>query len=309
MLHDQTEAVKAERATDGESQGDRATDREKGTDLFKEGKLWEFKDEEAVGILDFRLDKGWFRMMRKESKLIFIMIAGLFLLGLACNAGGGSFTPPAVTIPAGAMATAQSAAGTAAVMAATGAAQGGAAVETAVAAGALETAEAMAGTVAAQGGAVVATVSAAGTPDISALREKLEALQPDENGNVSVTITDDEVNEAIQGGQANSGQSSLQNALVTFTGGTIVLAGDVTQPVTARLTVVFVPYVEDGFIRFEITQATLGTLNVPAALLQSAEATLNSTLGDTLNNLPGGVQVTAIEMGEGTMLVTGRREP
>jgi hypothetical protein len=248
-------------------------------------------------------------VIRKHSKVMLAVMIGLLLLGLACNAGGGNFTPPAVTIPAGAVATAQSAAGTAAVMAATGAAQGGAAVETAVAAGAVETAQAAAGTAASEGGAVVATVVAAGTPDINALRERLEALQPDENGNVSVTITDDEVNQVIQGGQANSGQSSLQNPVVTFTGGTIVLAGDVTQPVTARLTVVFVPYVADGLIRFEITQATLGNLNVPAALLQSAESTLNSTLGDALNNLPGGVQLTAITMGEGTMTVTGAREP
>ena len=247
--------------------------------------------------------------MWKQGKVMLAMVVGLLLLGLACNAGGGSFTPPAVTIPAGAVETAQAAAGTAAVMAATGAAQGGAAVETAVAAGAVETAQAAAGTVAAQGGAAVATVAAAGTPDMNALREKLEALQPDENGNVSVTITDDEVNQAIQAGQANGGQGSLEDPAVTFTGGTIVLAGDVTQPVTARLTVVFVPYVEDGLLQFDVSLATLGNVNVPTALLQSAEATLNSTLGDALNNLPGGVQLTAITMGEGTMVVTGRREP
>jgi hypothetical protein len=164
----------------------------------------------------------------------------------------------------------------------------------------------MAATGAAEGGAAVETVVAAGTPDISALRERLEALQPDENGNVSVTITDDEVNEAIQ---ANGGEGSLENPAVTFTGGTIVLAGEVTQPVTARLTVVFVPYVADGLIQFEITQATLGSVNVPAGLLESAEATLNSTLGDALNNLPGGVQLTGITMGEGTMVVTASNEP
>jgi hypothetical protein len=43
-------------------------------------------------------------------------------------------------------------------------------------------------------------------------------------------------------------------------------------------------------------------------LLDSAEATLNSTLGDALNNLPGGVQLTGVTMGEGTMVVTARRE-
>jgi hypothetical protein len=244
--------------------------------------------------------------MRKQNLVIVVLLVGLVLLGLACNVGGGSFTPPAVTIPAGAVQTAQAAAGTAVVVAGTAAAQGEAVVETAVAAGALETAEAVAATAAAQGGAAVATVAAAGTPDLSALREKLEALQPDENGNVTTTITDDEVNQAIQ---ANEGQSSsLDNAAVTFTSSGIVLAGDVTQPVTARLTVTFVPLVEDGVVRFEITQATLGSVNVPAALLDSAEATLNSTLGDALNNLPGGVQLTGVTMGEGTMVVTARRE-
>lgn len=226
----------------------------------------------------------------KTSKQIGAMVVMMVLLGLAC--GGGSFTPPAVTIPAGMAETAQALSGTAAAAAGTAAVQAG-------------TVAVQAGTVAAQGGAAVQTVVAAGTPDINALREKLAALLPDENGNVTVTITDDDVNQAIQSQPA---EGQLQNPAVTFTGGNVVLVGDVTEPVTARLTVVFRPYVADGLLQFEVVQATLGNVNVPPTLLQSAENTLNGTLGDALNNLPAGIEVTGITMGEGTMVVVGRRE-
>jgi hypothetical protein len=46
---------------------------------------------------------------------------------------------------------------------------------------------------------------------------------------------------------------------------------------------------------------------VPPVLLQTAESTLNSTLGDALNALPAAVQLHDITVAEGTLtLVAGR---
>jgi hypothetical protein len=101
--------------------------------------------------------------------------------------------------------------------------------------------------------------------------------------------------------------SPLQDPVFTFTGGNIVLSGQVTQPVAAQLTVTFRPYVEDHILKFEVISATLGSIQVPAPVLSSAESTLNSTLGQAINSLPGNLTLQTLVMGEGTMTVTGSR--
>ncbi|MCI0394885.1 MAG: DUF2993 domain-containing protein [Chloroflexi bacterium] len=211
-----------------------------------------------------------------------LFLSLLWLAPLACGPGGAALVTP----PPGAVETAQAAGQ-----------QGGSG---------LQTAAAVATT---QGGNALATIQAIGTPNINALQEKLAGIQPDANGNFTVTITDDEVNQVILAQQQLAGnqQTALQNPLVTFIGGNIVLTGDVTQPIVAPLAVVFRPAVVDGVLQFELISATLGSIQVPETLLAGAESTLNSSLGQALNQMPAGVQLQEILMGEGTMTITGRQ--
>ncbi|HEX6387216.1 MAG TPA: hypothetical protein VF177_21320, partial [Anaerolineae bacterium] len=143
------------------------------------------------------------------------------------------------------------------------------------------------------------------------LRERFSSVQPDENGNVSITVTDDELNQVIQASQAAAAQTGqavqVQNAQVLFTGGNIILTGDVTEPVAAALRVTFRPYVANGILQFEVVSATVGGVTVPPTLLQSAEAMLNSTLGEAMSALPAQVVLQDVIMGEGTMTVVGSR--
>jgi hypothetical protein len=223
--------------------------------------------------------------MSKNLKTLFFLVGMLVLAGLAC----GPTLPDdiSVTVPAGAVETVQAAGQ-----------QAGSAAQTAVA---LATTE---------GSSVIATLQAIETPDLGALTDRLEAIQVDENGNFSVTITDVELNQAIQQKEETAGtnpDSPLQDPVFTFTGGNIVLSGQVTQPVAAQLTVTFRPYVEDHILKFEVISATLGSIQVPAPVLSSAESTLNSTLGQAINSLPGNLTLQTLVMGEGTMTVTGTR--
>lgn len=212
------------------------------------------------------------------------MISLLFLAGLAC--GPNIPDVPEVNIPEGAAETVQAAGQ-----------QAGSAAETAVA---LATQE---------GSTAVQTLQAGGANiDLGALGEKFSTIQPDENGNFTVTITDTELNDALQRAeesQAAPGSSPVSQPLIIFTGGNIVLMGNVTQPIEAQLTVSFRPVVVDGDLQFEVVSATLGAVNVPAAILSSAESTLNSTLGQAMNNIPSNLTLQSIVMGEGTMTVSG----
>lgn len=217
---------------------------------------------------------------------MFLMVGLLVLAGLAC--GPNISDVPEVNIPDGAVETVQAAGE-----------QAGSAAETAVA---LATQE---------GSTAIETLQAGGANiDLGALGEKFSNIEPDENGNFTITITDTELNEALQlaeESQAASGSSPVSQPVILFTGGNIVVMGNVTQPIEAQLTVSFKPSVIDGELQFEVVSATLGTLNVPAAVLSSAESTLNSTLGQALNAVPSNLTLQSIEMGEGTMTVSGTR--
>lgn len=215
----------------------------------------------------------------KNLKPLFFMIGILTLAALACG-------PNLPDVPEGAVETVQSAGQ-----------QAGAAAETAVA---LATKE---------GAAAIETIQAGGA-ELGALGEKFGSIEPDGNGNFTVTVTDAEVNAAIQRKQEEAGveNTALQHAIVAFTGGNIVLTGSVTQPIEAQLTVTFRPSIVNGDLQFEVVSATLGSIQVPAAVLSTAEGTLNSTLGQAMNNIPSNLTLQSIVMGEGTMTVSGTRQ-
>ena len=189
-----------------------------------------------------------------------------------------------------------------------------AAVATAVVVGeqaqqAAATAAVVAATVAAQGQDVIATVQASDfqLPDMQALREKVAALRPDENGNISFTIGDAQLTQVIQSHQANATPAGetpkVQNLTVQFTNDTIFLRGDVTDPIQAQLSVSFWPIVENGTLRFQVASAAVGSIAVPPALLQTVEASLNNTLGEAISNLPAGITLQAITVREGTLTI------
>lgn len=149
-------------------------------------------------------------------------------------------------------------------------------------------------------------------PESSSLRQKFANAQPDANGNITITITDTEINEAIQMKQTAAEQAgqeqALQGILVTFTGSNIILTGNVTTPILAQLTVTFRPYVADGILQFEVISATLGVINVPTTLLSASEATLNSTLNEAMGNLPANYTLQNVTIGEGTMTIYAHKQ-
>jgi predicted small lipoprotein YifL len=235
----------------------------------------------------------------KRLNSVFVL-AILLLVSSACGLRDGGLELPEATVPADLGQQAATAATRAASAAATAAVVADQASEAAA-------------TAAVQGGTAMATVQASDLPlsdvDVNSLQEKFAAVQPDENGNFSVTVTDDELNQAIQLAQAASEQSGtpvrVQNAQVVFIGGTITLTGAISVPISAQLTVVFRPFVADNMLQFEVISATAGDISVPASLLQTAESTLNDTLGAAMGSLPPTLVLQDIEMGEGTMTVTG----
>ena len=221
--------------------------------------------------------------MKKQP--IWVLLGLLLLVSLACAMPGGSL--PDVTVPDDAAATAASAAQQAGQAAAT------------IAAVASENSDDLLATVQASDFQI--------NVNVDALREKFTNLQPDANGNISVTLTDEEINQAIQG-QNNVAQQgiSLQGIGVTFTGGNVVLTAMVTEPLQAQMTASFQPQVIDSQLQFTLVSAVLGRLPVPPAVLQSVEQTLNTTIGQLIATIPADYGLQDIVMGEGTMTIVAR---
>ena len=134
-------------------------------------------------------------------------------------------------------------------------------------------------------------------------------IQPDVDGNYMVTLTDTELNQVLQLQPTltdPNAQVQLQNALVSFTGGNIVLNARVVQPLAADLSVTVRPYVLDGELSFDLQQASLGSLPVPGPILSVVEGSLNASLDQALNSVPVGYQLVSVTLGEGTITIVAR---
>ena len=216
-----------------------------------------------------------------------IFFGMLFLAALACGPFGDNL--PEVTIPAGAAETAESAASQAGELAGTAAAVAGE-----------------------QGGQLVSTLEATDFNvdiqfDGEAIREKFRSVQPDENGNITVSISDQEINRALQVGDQAGGLSPVQNANVSFTGGNVAFSGDVTQPLQGRLTATFRPSVSDGQIHLDLINARIGPIPVPVSVLSSLESTINDKVAAGLSRLPSAYSLQDVVIDEGSMTIHASR--
>ncbi|MDX1662852.1 MAG: hypothetical protein R3272_03600 [Candidatus Promineifilaceae bacterium] len=163
-----------------------------------------------------------------------------------------------------------------------------------------------------RGGQLASTVQATEfqvdvTVDATVLREKVASAQRDANGVVTITITDDELNQAVQFREVSAGEqgaiAGLRNAHITFTGGNAVLSAEVTEPVQAPLIASFNPLIVEGLPRFDLVNASVGGLSVPPAMLNSVEFLVNHNLGQALSVVPPGYGVREISISEGVMTI------
>ena len=157
--------------------------------------------------------------------------------------------------------------------------------------------------------AIAPTLQAA-APTLESVAQVLQPIiasaKPDENGIMHVTITDDQFNLVLLASQAllTDSKSPIANPVVTFTGGTIVLEGDITQPVSGHLVVVFRPYMNNGVLQLEVVKATIGNQEAPKSALVAAEELVNQSLSQVISQLPENATLQDVSVGEGTLTIT-----
>jgi hypothetical protein len=156
------------------------------------------------------------------------------------------------------------------------------------------------------------TLPAQANVGMQELQAVFASAKPDENGNISVTITDDQLNKAIQMGQQAGQQlstpraSGISNVAITFTPEKILFEAELSGSNSGKLVVEFVPSVVNGVLQFEVTSATLGGIKVPKLVLDAAEETLNSTLSEAMSQMPENAALQDVQLGDGTLTVIGK---
>jgi len=202
---------------------------------------------------------------------------------------------PEIDVPAGAVSTAQAAMQGAGDVAGTAVHQAGDMVGTA-AAMATE-----------QGGPALATAQAMGTPDLTALTERLAAARPDENGNLSVTLNESELNQLLQLRYlVMSAEPEVRDASVRFQSGAIAVNGNVPLLLPVDVTLVLRPTVADGRFDLEVVDAALGRVEAPELVLGFTSNLVSNALDDVMRRLPDGFELQSIVVEAGQLTISGR---
>ena len=159
-----------------------------------------------------------------------------------------------------------------------------------------------------------ATLAAlAGNFSIEDLKNIIGMVQLGADGTATLTITEAQVNTAIQVSQAAADTADpnrekvITDPKVAFTSGNIILTGKIVLP-PAELRVVFKPYIENGKMKFEVVEASLGGAKVPAPVASAAELIINDSIGSIFNNVPQGVALQSVSVGEGTLTVVAAKQ-
>lgn len=144
---------------------------------------------------------------------------------------------------------------------------------------------------------------------LTTLQATILSALPDENGNMAVTVTSADIEAAIAARQADpetdEDEKLLQGVGIQINSDVIILTGDLTAPIRADFTSTFRPLVSDNKLQFDLQSASIGTVDVPAIALNSAEALLNGTINGALSLLPIAFELTDVILGDGTLTFIG----
>ncbi len=130
---------------------------------------------------------------------------------------------------------------------------------------------------------------------------------PNASGEVTVTLTQDQLNGIIATQMAQQSEQVITDPSVVLTGGNMEVYGKVTQSgVSANLKVVMQPVVEaNGTPRLNITSINLGGMPVPDVLTTRIADSANNALSSYLDSGQNKIKVKSINITEGQMTITG----
>jgi hypothetical protein len=129
------------------------------------------------------------------------------------------------------------------------------------------------------------------------------------NSEVTITITQQQLNSLIAAEMANEPNSPIQNPQVVLTGGQMEIYGTVDQAgfsVDSK-TIARPGISADGNPSLEVISIQLGPVAAPDALKEQVDTMVDAALQDYLSENANRFKITNIAITEGQMTVTGQR--
>jgi hypothetical protein len=100
----------------------------------------------------------------------------------------------------------------------------------------------------------------------------------------------------------------LEDLQVQFTGGQMLFSGKLRTvcPFSLNLKVVASAQVDGGQLDLRLERAQAGAIPIPKGLLKSLSRIINETIAEAPERLERAVEITDVQIGEGTIFVSGR---
>jgi hypothetical protein len=152
------------------------------------------------------------------------------------------------------------------------------------------------------------TATALTVQDVTALPAPVLPVGTPIPGEITITVTDAEVNDWIQQNLDASQESMIENPVVSFTPGTMNINGKIKNGfITADAQLgMSVEVLSDGTIKMHLNSIDVGGMAVPSAMKDMVESTLNSYFDSYLQSITQDYFIESVTINSGEMLISAR---
>ena len=149
--------------------------------------------------------------------------------------------------------------------------------------------------------------SEASTEETTAIQRAEDAIQQaDQPGRFTIEVTDSDLTALLGEVIASVDSPPVSNLVVTFEQDAFVASGTITTPFRANIQATGHFVVSDDTVQIEFTEARLGALVMPKALLDPLTVQANEFLADEVG-AESGLRIESVEILPGKIVVTGER--
>ncbi len=128
-------------------------------------------------------------------------------------------------------------------------------------------------------------------------------------GQVSVTLTQDQLTAYLVQALSSGSNAPLSNPSVVLSNGQGQLFGQVKEgPIAADAHVVFTVFVDaNSRLGVNIVSAEVGSVPLPSAILDQVTTIVNQNLNQAISNNAPGIKIDSVTIGDGTLTITGSK--
>lgn len=134
----------------------------------------------------------------------------------------------------------------------------------------------------------------------------LQKLNIDKNSpTFTITITSEELTSLVSGGISATG-FSISDVQVLINPENIEIFGKLTKPFSADIKITALAEVQDGKLRFKVTNTSAGKLTLPGLINSQIESAFNNLIDQNFANLYQNYQIEQVSLESDRMNISGK---